>query len=209
MIDERALVEQIYAVERALHVDEDRWWAAADAFFLFKAKGLPQEQVMRLLGIARLKVAGLEDRFRGEEEEMVEVIARGSRDAMGVRHALNIARERARRSAKHGIEDDPTMPADELFDNNAKEQAYFRDYPALRQQTKALYGLALENELAVDRARYGEVGRFAWVTSHYDAELHAGHVAALIGPPLNLLGLTRFTVRRCYEVYRQKYEHGA
>jgi hypothetical protein len=208
VIDERALVEQIYAVERALHVDEDRWWKAADAFFLFKALGLPQEQVMRLLGIARLKVVGLEDRFRGEEEEMAGIIAKGSRDTMAVRHALNIARERARRSAKHDIED-PTMPADELFKGNDKTQTYFRDYPDKLKQTKALYGLALENELKVSRVRYGEVGRFAWVTSHYDTKLHDEHAAALIGPALDLLGLTRFTVRRCYEIYLQKYAHGS
>jgi hypothetical protein len=208
VIDERALVEQIYAVERALHVDEDRWWDAANAFFLFTAQGLPQEQIMRLLAIARLKVAGLEDRFRGEEEEMAGIIAKGSRDTMAVRHALNIARERARRSAKHDIED-PTMPADELFKGNDKTQTYFRDYPDKLKQTKALYGLALENELAVSRARYGEVGRFAWVTSRYDIKLHVEHIAALVGPALNLPGLNRFTVRRCYELYRQKYERGA
>jgi hypothetical protein len=98
------------------------------------------------------------------------------------------------------------MPANELFDFNDKTQAYWRGYPDKLKQTKALYGLALANELEVEGARYGQVGRFAWVTTdHGAAELHAEHVAALIGPVLGLIGLDRFTVRRCYEVYRQKY----
>jgi hypothetical protein len=82
VIDERALTEQIYAVEQDLHRDNDTWWKAYDAFKAFELLGLPQHQVMRLLGIARLRVVGLEDRFRGEEEEMVKTIAKGSRDTM-------------------------------------------------------------------------------------------------------------------------------